>query len=180
MQNFKGSINLLSLVGSKLASMEIEGKQRNVVVVPVDWNDIFVSASQDGSKPTGAYLNLRAWPVGNKYRQTCMERNAGKENYTAPTHQLQVSYGKSLQTAAERAVTKKLKNDPDFMKTNPSEEDISREARNRVNNRSRIGTLTPLDMKPIEFSATAPSSSFGEYAANPQQGPVSPDDDLPF
>lgn len=181
--NYKGSINLMQLMGAQVVSMEVGGKQRNVVAIPVEWNDIFVSADRDG-KPTGAYLALRAWTVGEKYKQACIANNADKEDYMPPTHQLQVSYRQEFQDAAEKAVVARLRKDKKYMAQKPSEDGIKKQARIEVSNKSRVGTLTPLERKPATpFTGQAAQAAYAPASPLPADASnhaVPAEDDLPF
>lgn len=172
MGNFKGSINLMQFVGAEIRSMEIGGSVRNVVVIPVNWNDISV-VTDTTKRPNAAYLNLRAWETNDKFRQACMDHNADKEGYIAPTHQLQNSYSPEFQEAALKSVEARLRKDDKYMSENPSDEDIKTKAKNEVSNKSRLGTLTPLARKQ---AALAQAASSGEW----QPPTADPTDDLPF
>lgn len=180
MINFKGSINLMQLIGAEIRSMEIAGAVRNVVVIPVDWNNIAITIDKDMQKPNAAYMNLRAWETNNKFRQTCIEHNADKEGYVPPTHQLQNSYSPVFQEAAQKTVEARLRRDDKYMAENPSDDEIKTRARNEVSNKSRVGTLTPLSRKqPQTYTGQAEAVVAGNWQPSTaeQSGTV---DDLPF
>lgn len=183
MGSFKGSINLLSLLGAEVVSMEVNGVVRNVVAIPVGWNDITVTTNETTQKPNAAYLNLRAWETGDAFKKACMERNDDKEDYIAPSHQLQVNYGAEFQELAQKAAVARLSKDEKFMEKNPTEEAIVQQAKYDVSNKSRIGTLTPLARKqPQQFNGQAAAANAGAYVP-PAPGSdehVNPADDLPF
>lgn len=181
MANFKGSINLLQLIGAEVRSMEIAGSKRNVVIVPVDWNDIAVTTDQSTNKPNAAYMNLRAWETNNKFRQTCIEHNADKEDYVPPTHQIQNSYSLNFQEAAQKSVEARLREDEKFMAKNPSDDEIKTKAKNEVSNKSRIGMLTPLTRKqPQPYTEQAEEAVAGEWQPSTAEQEQKPIDDLPF
>lgn len=182
MENFKGSINLMQLIGAEIRSMEIAGTVRNVVVIPVDWNNIAVTTDKTNQKPNAAYMNLRAWETNNKFRQACIEHNADKEGYVPPTHQLQNSYTQEFQEAAQKSVEARLRNDEKYMAENPSDDEIKTRARNEVSNKSRIGTLIPLSRKQQQtYVGQAEAAVAGEWQPpTPEQEQDGPIDDLPF
>lgn len=182
MENFKGSINLMQLIGAEIRSMEIAGTVRNVVVIPVNWNNIAVTTDKTTQKPNAAYMNLRAWETNNKFRQSCIEHNADKEGYVAPTHQLQNSYTQEFQEAAQKSAEARLRNDEKYMADNPSDDEIKTRARNEVSNKSRLGTLTPLSRKqPQTYTGQAEAAVAGEWQPpTPEQEQNAPKDDLPF
>ena len=184
MGNFKGSINLMQLMGAKVVSMEINGKPMNCVCIPTGWNDIRVTADKATNQPNGAYLNLRGWGTSPKFRQACEKNNADKEGYVAPSHQLHNSYSEEFQKAAIASAEARLRGDEEFMAKNPSEEDIKKQASYAVNDKSRIGTVTPLERKEPEAFAgqAAPAQGVGGWTppAVDAEGNVLPGDDLPF
>lgn len=179
MSNFKGSIDLLKLKGAELRSIDINGTVRNVVVVPVDWNDIYVPIDNTTAAPSGAYLNLRAWETNEKYRQAAMESNSGKENFVAPSHHLVVNYGEDSTKKAIDSITERLKKDPTYMSTNPSAEDIAKKAKFTLSNAAQLGKLTPLQPKQQQtYTSAAPIANTGAYT--PPAMDASIPDDLPF
>lgn len=183
MGSFRGSINLLSLLGAEVVSMEVNGKVRNVVAIPVGWNDITVTMNETTQKPNAAYLNLRAWETNDAYKKACVEKNADKEGYIAPSHNMQVSYSETFQENAQKAATARLIKDETFMAKSPTEEAIAQQAKYDVSNKSRIGTLTPLARKqPAQYTGQATQTSAGAWVAPAagQDGHVNPDEDLPF
>lgn len=183
MGSFKGSVNLLSLLGAEVVSMEVNGVVRNVVAIPVGWNDITVTVNETTQKPNAAYLNLRAWETSDSYKKVCIERNDDKDDYVAPSHQIQVNYGADFQEAAQKAAAARLSKDEAFMAKNPTEETIALQAKYEVSNKSRIGTLTPLAKKqPQQYNGQAASANAGSWVppAPGSDGHVEPTDDLPF
>lgn len=182
MSNFKGSINLMSLLGANVVSMEVNGVVKNVVAIPVEWNDITVTVNSATGKPNAAYLNVRAWETNDTFKKACIERNEDKEDYTPPSHSLQVNYSEEFQQCAQKSAISRLLKDENFMAVNPSEEDIKKKAKYEVNNKSRIGTLTPLARKqPQAFSGQAEQANVSEYVPNASgYTQDNPDDDLPF
>lgn len=184
MGNFKGSINLMQLLGAKVVSMEVNGKPMNCVCIPVGWNDIHVTADKTTNQPNGAYLNIRGWGTSPKFRQACEANNTDKEGYIAPSHQLSASYTEDFQKAAVASAEARLRGDEKFMAENPSEEEIKKQASYAVSNKSRIGTLTPLERKEPEAytGQAAPAQGVGEFVPPTvdADGNVLPGADLPF
>jgi len=179
MANLKGSVDLLKLLGAKVVSIEVNGKPQTVVAIPTGWNDIKVTADDQGNAKA-AYLNLRAWETKDNFRKACLERDPEQE---PPTHQLQVSYTEAFDNKAKLAAEKRLRADAEYMAKNPSEEDILKEAKYSVSNKSRIGTLTAMPKKEAPaFAGQAPAAAAGEWKppAVDENGHVIPGDDLPF
>lgn len=182
MENFRETINLLRFVGAQLLSVNVDGKMKNCVVIPVDYNDIFVTMN-DKNEPVGASTELRGWGTNEKFRQACIEQNADKEGYLPPSHQVQVSYGENFKKLAIAAAEKRLRADEKFMAKGLTDEEIKKEAEYSVNNKSRIGFAFPLKKKEAaEFTGQAQQAAAGAFVppAPGQDGHVSPEDDLPF
>lgn len=177
--NNKSSIDLLALVGAQLMSVEINGKKVNAVVVPTAWNDISVTADKTTGLPNHAYLNMREWETSQKFKDACMQNHLGETDYVAPSHQIAVSYTTDFEQKAVAAAEKRLRADATFMAKNPSEEDIKKEAKYAVANKSRIGYVTPLKpaAAPAYTGAAQTAQGIGAYTPNNE---VSPEDDLPF
>ena len=183
MENFKGNINLMQFVGAKVVSMEVNGALMNCVCIPVVWNDIHVTADKTTNQPNGAYLNIRAWGTAAKFRQACEANNTDKEGYVAPSHQLSISYSEKFQKDAVAAAEKRLRKDEEFMAKNLSEEEIQKQALYAVNNKSRFGTLTPLERQQPETytGQAAPAQGVGEWTPPTENDENSQQiDDLPF
>ncbi|MDD3037946.1 hypothetical protein [Bacteroides sp.] len=184
MGNYKGSINLMQLMGAKVVSMEVNGKPMNCVCIPVGWNDIAVTADKTTNEPNGAFLNLRGWETGANFRKACEERNTDKEGYVAPSHQISVSYTESFQEAAQKSAEARLRNNAEFMKNNPTDDDIKKQAKYDVSNKSRVGTLTPLErQQPTAYAGQSPAAQVAGQWTPPTvdaEGHVIPGDDLPF
>lgn len=179
MGHLRGSINLMQFLGAEVRSMEIGGSVHNVVVIPIDWNDINITTDKTTQKSNAAYINLRAWETNDKFRQTCMEHNADKEDYIAPTHQIQNSYSQQFQELALKSAEARLRKDDKYMAENPSDDDIKTKARNEISNKSRLGTLTPLARKqPQSFTGQAEAASAGQWQS--PTGDQNVKDDLPF
>lgn len=183
MRNFKGNINLMQLVGAKVVSMEVNGKSMNCVCIPAAWNDIYLSADKATNEPNGAYLNIRAWGTGVKYRQVCEANNADKEGYIAPSHQISTSYSEQFQKDAVAAAENRLRKNEELMAKNLPEEEIKKKALYTVSNKSRIGTLTPLEpQQPEAYTGkAAPAQGISEWIPPMEDSEDSQSkDDLPF
>jgi hypothetical protein len=180
MSGFRGKIDYLKLLGASLRSVEINGKAMNCIVIPVDYNDIFVSADKETGAPVAATQMLRFWEFSDNYRTKCMNNNASNPDYVAPTHKVVVSYGEEFQKKAMASAEKRVRANAEFMATNPSDEEIQKQAKIIVNDRSRIGDMTPLQPKsPQLYTGVAQvATGVGEYVA--PDGEVNPEDDLPF
>lgn len=183
MGNLRESINLMQLVGAKLISVDNNGKPLNGIFIPVEHNDIPVFTNPTSGEITGVYLNMLGWETNASFRHACEERNAGKEGYVAPSHQLSVSYGEDFQQYAESCALKRLQNDSEFMAKNPSEEEIKKQASYAVNKKRRIGTVTPMEKKqPTPYTGHAPATTAGVWIppAVDANGNTEIPDDLPF
>ena len=178
--NQKSSIDLLSLAGAELVSIEKNGKKVNCVVVPVAYNCISVTANKETGVPNHAYLNMREWEVSQKFREACIRNHEGEDDYLPPSHQISVAYTEEFTNLARSSAEKRLRGDAEFMAKNPTDEDIKREAAYAVSNKARIGYVTPLKrQEPAAYTGTAPAASVqGAYV--PPTGEAQPEDDLPF
>lgn len=184
MGHFKGSINLMQLLGTSVVSMEVSGKTMNCIVIPADYNDISVTVDKTTNQPNGAYLNFRLWETNAKFRQSCVERNSDKEGYIAPSHHFSNSYRELFQKNAEASAERRLRADEEFMKKERTDEQIKNEAKYAVNNKAQIGTVTPLErQQPIAFTGqAAPATASGAFVAPTvdKDGNTLPPEDLPF
>jgi hypothetical protein len=178
--NSKSSIDYLKLQGAQVMSVEINGKPMNCVVIPVAYNGITVTADKDTGLPNAAYQNLREWETSQKYKDACMANNTDKPDYIAPSHSIDVSYPEALEASYKKRYEVLVREDATFMASNPSEEDIKKEASNRYRRQLRIGTVTPLKRaEPQPFTGQAQAAaSTGAWVPPPAE--VNPDDDLPF
>lgn len=178
--NNKANFDYLKLQGAQVRSMEINGKVMNCIVIPVDWNGIYVTADKDTGAPVAAHQNTREWETSQKYKEACIANNVDKEGYLPPSHQIQVSYPEELEKAYKKRLEAVVRADEKFMATNPSEEDIKKQVSYRFNDMTRIGYVTPLKKADAPaYTATAPmAQNAGAYV--PPSGEVNPGDDLPF
>ena len=181
MANLSTSIDMLKLKGARILSIEIDGKPMNCMVYPLSWNDQKVLVDEAGV-PTHCYFDMMQWETNENFRKACLERNADRENYVAPSHEVQVSYSKDFREAACKAAEKRLRADAAFMANNPSEEDIKKKAVYAVNDAARVGYSTPRTPKaPAAMTAAAPAApKVSGYKAPDANAPVQPEDDLPF
>ena len=181
MSSYRAGADLLKMVGARVVSMDVNGKAENFICIPARFNDITINADNEG-RPKSAFLNFNLWATNENFRKACLARNAEKENYQAPSHELSVSYSEDFQAAACRSAEKRLRANAEFMAKNPSEEDIKKQARWDVSNRSRFGFATPIQPKAAPtYQKTAPAApAMGGYQAPSTDQPVAPEDDLPF
>ena len=97
-----------------------------------------------------------------------------------PSHQISVSYPQDLEEAYKKRYEELIRKDEKYMAGNPSEDDIKKEASNRLRNQQRIGYVTPLKRADAQvYNGQAPAAgTTGAYVAPPAE--VNPEDDLPF
>lgn len=181
MASYRAGQDLLKLVGTRVVSMEVNGKAENFICIPARFNDITINADSNG-QPRSAYLNFNLWATNDRFRKACMERNADKQNYQAPSHELAVSYSEDFLAAACRAAEKRLRADAAYMAKNPSEEEIKKQARYDVNNRARMGYATMIQPKaaPTYQNVAPAATNVGAYQSPTTDQPIAPEDDLPF
>lgn len=192
--NYRQSINLMLLRGAQLCSATINGQKVNVVMIPVQDNHISVTVDPQTRQPKDAYLNLIADEPGNAYYDKILRENP-KANI--PSHML---YNNPLPDARKRLdalMEKKLRNDAKYMATNPTDEEIAKQARYGVRRALYIGRAYSLGQQ-NEFRGTAPQADTYAYQPTGQEGGVqqavqqdngqsqrptsniNPGDDLPF
>lgn len=192
--NYRQSINLMLLRGAQLCSATINGQKVNVVMIPVQENHISVTVDPQTRQPKDAYLNLIADEPGNAYYDKILRENP-KANI--PSHML---YNNPLPDARKRLdalMEQKLRNDAKYMATNPTDEEIAKQARYHVRRALYIGRAYSLGQQ-NEFRGTAPQADTSAYQPTGQEGGVqqavpqdngqaqrltsniNPGDDLPF
>ena len=179
MSNQSTTFNYLKLRGACIRSVEIQqGKVMNCVVIPIEWNDIFVPVPEQGA-PTVASSRLSHFGVHENFRQKCINDHPNDPNYIPPSHNVQISYSEEFRNKAIDLTVKRVKEDAAFMAKNPSEEDIRKEAGYRVSNGSRVGYTYPMRKStPSTYSSAAPIANTGAYT--PPAMDASIPDDLPF
>lgn len=192
--NYRQSINLMLLRGAQLCSATINGQKVNVVMIPVQENHISVTVDPQTRQPKDAYLNLIADEPGNAYYDKILRENP-KANI--PSHML---YNNPLPDARKRLdalMEQKLRNDAKYMATNPTDEEIAKQARYHVRRALYLGRAYSLGNQ-NEFRGTAPQADTSAYQPTGQEGSVqqavqqdngqsqrltsniNPGDDLPF
>ena len=189
--NYRQSINLMQLRDAKLLQVEINGRKVNAVVIPVQDNHISVTVDPQTRQPNAAYLNLIADEPGNAYYDKILRENA-KANL--PSHML---YNNPMPDARKRLDTlmeQKLRNDANYMATNPPTEEIAKRAHYDVRRTLYVGRAYSLG-QPNEFRGSAPQAEVsayqptGEESGTQQQAQPLPEppkqnpslgDDLPF
>lgn len=192
--NYRQSINLMLLRGAQLCSATINGQKVNVVMIPVQENHISVTVDPQTRQPKDAYLNLIADEPGNAYYDKILRENP-KANI--PSHML---YNNPLPDARKRLdalMEQKLRNDAKYMSTNPTDEEIAKQARYHVRRALYLGRAYSLGQQ-NEFRGTAPQADTSAYQPTGQEGSVhqavqqdngqsqrltsniNPGDDLPF
>lgn len=178
--NYSQSIDLLKFVGAQVASVKIQGKKRNCIIIPAEWNEITITQDDQG-RPSGAWSNLRNWEASKNYVQACKENHKEDENYRAPSHQTAIGYSQEFREKAEKAAYERLAKDPQH--AGKPEDELKKMARYAVNDKTRIGTMTALEPKqPQAFTgqATAVGTTDWVPPTVDENGNVMPGDDLPF
>lgn len=178
--NYSQSIDLLKFIGATVASVEIQGKKRNCIIIPAGWNEITITQDDKG-RPSGAWANLRNWEASKNYVQACKENHKDDENYRAPSHQTSISFSKDFREKAEKAAYESLAKDSQHAGKN--EDELKKLARYAVNDKTRIGSMTPLEPKQQQpFTGQAASVGAADWVppTTDENGNVMPDDDLPF
>lgn len=172
MSNSKISINLRKLPGAQILKVTMpDGKAMDCVVIPAAYNDMI--REKDGQRQVSPFLNVMAWEAHQNYIAKCVENHRGEDNYTPPTHTLELSMSKDFRERALDAARKRIS------ASNPgiAAEDLERQAKAAV--RVGIGDMTELrrDAQPsyqvqgsAVAAAVADSDPIGEAAV----------DELPF
>ena len=157
--NYRQSINLMQLRDAKLLQVEINGRKVNAVVIPVQENHISVTVDQQTRQPNAAYLNLIADEPGNAYYDKILRENA---KATLPSHML---YNNPMPEARKRLdalMEQKLRNTPEYMATNPTNEEIAKRAHYDVRRTLYVGRAYSLG-QPNEFRGSAPQAEVSAY-----------------
>lgn len=195
MADFNGKVNLLALKGAKVFSgLDPAHPQMNWVCIPVPYNEIELSAD-------GKYANvgIRMVETNDKFRQACIQRRqmAGDpmDNYTPPSHQVEVSFSKEFREKAMEAARKRIVSEHDDWMSNPDMQDpeFNKELRNAIYDavRLRLGSMYARFRQQQTMQTAAPAaagqpSAWTPPAVDPITGmPVQPgynpdNDDLPF
>lgn len=175
MSNFSISGDLLNFVGADVRALEYEGKVRNCVIIPVDWNDLEVKVN-DQNKPVAVPFYGRAWEVKEAYLKACMEKNAGDPNFIAPSHTVELNWREDFMNKAVDAAFKRMK--VDSQSTGVTDEDLKKKALYEVRNRLRLGTMKVLakrEQPTLQGPAVPLQSAPQEFSPE-----VNGSDDLPF
>ena len=157
--NYRQSINLMLLRGAQLCSATINGQKVNVVMIPVQENHISVTVDPQTRQPNAAYLNLIADEPGNAYYDKILRENP---KATLPSHML---YNNPMPEARKRLdalMEQKLRNDANYMATNPTNEDIAKRAHYDVRRTLYVGRAYSLG-QPNEFRGSAPQAEVSAY-----------------
>ena len=166
--NYRQSINLMLLRGAQLCSATINGQKVNVVMIPVQENHISVTVDPQTRQPKDAYLNLIADEPGNAYYDKILRENP-KANI--PSHML---YNNPLPDARKRLdalMEQKLRNDAKYMATNPTDEEIAKQARYHGRRALYLGRAYSLGQQ-NECRGTAPQADTSAYQPTGQEGSV--------
>lgn len=166
--NYRQSINLMQLRDAKLLQVEINGRKVNAVVIPVQENHISVTVDPQTRQPNAAYLNLIADEPGNVYYDKILRENA-KANL--PSHML---YNNPMPEARKRLdalMEQKLRNDANYMATNPSNEEIAKRAHYDVRRTLYVGRAYSLG-QPNEFRGSAPQAEVSAYQPTGQESGI--------
>ena len=95
MASYNGSIDLLALNGAQvMTGVDQKNPKRAYVCIPVDFNEIKLTASRNDPSKQIAGLRVNIWPLNENYknavRRSAQER--GDANVNVPTHEVQMSY----------------------------------------------------------------------------------------
>lgn len=166
--NYRQSINIMLLRGAQLCSATINGQKVNVVMIPVQENHISVTVDPQTRQPKDAYLNLIADEPGNAYYDKILRENP---KASLPSHML---YNNPLPDARKRLdalMEQKLRNDAKYMATNPTDEEIAKQAHYHVRRALYLGRAYSLGQQ-NEFRGTAPQADTSAYQPTGQEGSV--------
>lgn len=189
MANFSGNENLLGFKGAKLFSgLDAQHPKMNWVCIPVDWNDIQVSA--DGTRANvGVYIQ----ETNEAFRQACITRKqqSGDDmtGYMPPSHQIEVSFSKEFRERALEAARKRLMSEhPEWTgMDNPEEnKDLKNAMYDAV--RVRLGSIYARVKQQSQMQTAAPAAQNAAAWTPPQTDPITgqpinqqnDNDDLPF
>lgn len=176
MSNFNLSVDLLKLQGAKVHGLNIDGRMRNCLVIPVAWNDIEVKVDSN-NVPQAAPLYLRGWETSDAYVNACKANHEDESDYVAPSHTLSVNYREEFTEKAIEAAYNRLKADP--TKAGMPEDELRKLAKYEVREKQRIGSMKVLAKKPqptLQGTATPIQGAPGAF----QQEVDNVSDDLPF
>lgn len=157
--NYRQSINLMQLRDAKLLQVEINGRKVNAVVIPVQENHISVTVDPQTRQPNAAYLNLIADEPGNAYYDKILRENP---KATLPSHMI---YNNPMPDARKRLdalMEQQLRNDANYMATNPTNEEIAKRAHYDVRRALYVGRAYSLG-QPNEFRGSAPQAEVSAY-----------------
>lgn len=163
--NYRQSINLMLLRGAQLCSATINGQKVNVVMIPVQENHISVTVDPQTRQPKDAYLSIIADEPGNAYYEKVLRENP-KANL--PSHML---YNNPLPDSRKRLdalMEQKLRNTPEYMATNPTDEEIAKRARYDVRRSLYLGRAYSFGQQ-NEFRGTAPQAETSAYQPTGQE-----------
>lgn len=172
MNNAKISINLRKLPGAQILKVTMpDGKVMSGVFIPAAYNDMI--REKDGVTAVSPYLNVMAWEAHQNYIAKCVENHRGEDNYTPPTHTLELSLSKDFRERALASARKRI------LASNPGivAEELEKQVKAAV--RIGIGDMTEIkrDTQPsyqVQGSAVAAAVTDSDPI-----GEATPDD-LPF
>lgn len=176
MENFSLTEDLLRYQGASVCSLDYMGRKRNVVIIPVDWNDIDVRVNNEG-KVANAFSYLRGWQTSKSYQDACIKANGDKEGFTVPSHLIYTSYSEDFEKKMKDALAENLRKLPE--NTSLSDEDLAKKASYELRDRQRVGSMRVLAKKEKStLQGDAPELPTSAPEAFNQE--VSGRDDLPF
>lgn len=204
MASFSFSLDLLKFAGAKCMIVDENGRKVNYVMVPIDVNEIKISAPRSQEDSMHATVRMNMWPHNEAYRAAIRQSKAARgdsyEEKDIPTHHIDFNHSEEYLKAwaAVPAVRDKvIKEDagktPDLDKQNPTDPNsqLYRMIRNRLNR--TIANCYPIVAKqqqssaPQNFGTPSEGTQFQQFdqeAYNQAQGfqPAqnASDDDLPF
>lgn len=157
--NYRQSINLMQLRGSQLCSAEINGRKVNVIMIPVQENHISVTVDQQTRKPKDAYLNLLANEPGDAYYDKVLRENPKAK---LPSHMLYNNPMPDARRRLEILREQQLRNTPEYMATNPTDEEVAKRAHYDVGRSLYIGRAYSIESQ-NEYRGTAPQTATSDY-----------------
>lgn len=163
--NYRLSINLLKLQGAQLSSVNLGGRNVNCVILPIEPNHISVTADQQTRQPNGAYFNLLCDEPGNAYYNKLLQENPKAK---MPSHMVYVNPMPDARKRLEVIREQQLRNDTEYMATNPTADDITKRSRYDVKRTLHIGRayeLTPTN----EYHGQAPAIQTAAYQSTGQE-----------
>ena len=172
MSNSRISINLRKLPGAQILKVTMpDGKVMSGVFIPAAYNDML--REKDGVTAVSPFINIMAWEAHQNYIAKCVENHRGEDNYTPPTHTLELSLSKDFRERALDAARKRIAASTPGI----APDELEKQAKAAV--RIGIGDMTEIkrDTQPsyqVQGTATSTAVSASDPIGEAETG------DLPF